>query len=207
MLVVRPNQERLRYWRNVMGELGGLAVIWLGDATGLQSYAIPATLALIGLDALRRWHAHTGFTTLWFALNGMALGYGALSLTAAVYLSPERFGALCAFLLAFFFLIGSLTRVSLIQALAEQRQAARFSNPVPFLDSFFRLYTRVWAGFFLLRGFYLLYLGAHSHSAFMAGIALKTSLVAMILLSFKGEALYRLYAALRGRSATGKEAG
>ena len=93
-----PNPERLRRLRPLAGELGALGLVWLGDATGLQSYALPATLAVIGIDALRRWRGHIGFPTIWFVFNGMALGFGVLTLTIARWLSPENFGALCAFL-------------------------------------------------------------------------------------------------------------
>lgn len=207
MPALHPNPERLRRLRPLAGELGALGLVWLGDATGLQSYALPATLAVIGIDALRRWRAHIGFPTIWFVFNGMALGFGVLTLNIARWLSPENFGALCAFLLGFVFLVGSLTRISLIQALAEQRQGANFGSETPFLGSFFRFYTRVWAGFFMLRGFYLLHLDAHARDAFTAGIVLKTSLVVMILLSFRGKTLYRLYAACRGYDPVKEERG
>ncbi|GBR07475.1 hypothetical protein HW511_11570 [Asaia siamensis] len=197
MCATRPLFDRLQNLRVLAGELGGLVLVWLGEATGLQSYALPATLALISLDAVSRWRMHVGFPTIWFVLNAMALSFGALSLIVTGRLSPEEFGALCAFLLALVFLIGSLTRVSLIQALAEQREGSGFGSETPFLDHFFRLYTRIWAGFFLIRGIYLLYLDTHPHDALTAGIVLKTSLIGMILLSFRGKTLYRRYAALR----------
>ncbi|GAB6854683.1 hypothetical protein JCM15831A_17070 [Asaia astilbis] len=69
-----------------------------------------------------------------------------------------------------------------------------FDTP-PTLTRFFRLYTQIWRVFFLIRSSVLLFLATTDQQSHWIGILLKVGLVTMILLSFKGRALYRLYAA------------
>lgn len=187
-------------WRALIGEFGGLAVIWGGEIAGLEAYALPASIVLAGGNALNRSRKGAGFPPFWIAANGGAIGFGLASLLLRERMGAAPFGALCASSLAGLFLWGSFWRVPLVQHLAEQRQgrrlhrsAADIASDVPHLDGFFRIYTRIWAGFFAARAALLIDMARIPAHDPVGGVVLRISLVAMIAASFAGPSLFRLY--------------
>lgn len=179
--------------RALLTELGALALIWGGEWFHVEAYAVPACCALIGASAFSRWRNSVPFDRLWLALNGTALGFGIMDMMLRAQLSPDIFAALCATLLAALFLLGSSWRVPMIQLLAEQRTGQLLDRGNPTLSRFFRLYTLIWAGYFSLRALTLLLMSLQPQDMLAEQIGLKLSLLIMILLSFRGPALYRLY--------------
>ncbi|RUT25039.1 hypothetical protein C0V97_13200 [Asaia sp. W19] len=183
--------------RAIVQEFGGLALVWVGEMAGLEAYALPASLAFVGVSALRRYRRGAGFPPPWVALNGGAIGFGLASILLRDRMSPDYFAAFCAAMMAGLFLWGSFWRISLIEHLARQRggDAMQDRTEAPGIDRFFRFYTRIWGAFFAVRALVFIDMARmpahHGPEAFV----LRLSLVFMIAASFFGPSLYRLHRA------------
>lgn len=182
--------------RSIAGELGALALIWGGEVAGLEAYTLPVCAALIAGDGFRRYRSGHAFTRLWLTFNGTALGFGMMALLLKDHMPADIYGALCALVLAAIFIWGSSWRVPLVRQLAEQREGTLLAAPgqEARLDRFFRIYTRIWGLYFALRALALALMSCEGREHTVQSLLLKLSLVVMILISFRGKALYRLYA-------------
>jgi len=183
-------------------EFGGLALVWGGEIAGLEAYALPASLAFVGVSALHRYRRGAGFPAPWVALNGGAIGFALASVLLRDRMGPDYFAAFCAAVMAGLFLWGSFWRVSLIEHLARQREGNAIQDraEAPGLDSFFRFYTRLWGAFFAVRALVFIDMARVPAHHGPEALALRLSLVLMIAASFFGPTLYRLHRACQSTS-------
>nr|WP_298796847.1 hypothetical protein [uncultured Acetobacter sp.] len=181
--------------KNLVLEVGGLLLFWGLSALGWGRYATMAALAFVVVDAVRRWRNKLGFPRVWCLFNGLVL---ALALPDFVLTQQtlERYEPILTNLaIALMFAIGALGKKPLIQEIAEQRQGAEFPDNRQDLLRFFRVYTWVWAAYFLLRVAFHIALAetvsdGRMHS--IEDIVGPLSLVGMIALSFFGARIFRL---------------
>jgi len=175
-------------------EAGGLMLFWALEASGWGRYAPAAVAVFVVGDGLRRFRASLGFPRVWRLFNGLALALAVLDVVAAGRVWAPLEGVVADVLIAAVFLTGSMGRKPLVQEIAEQRQGMPFRPERRDLLTFFRAYTLVWAGYFLLRAglwLWLLHDLPLEQARLLQGVIGPISLLAMIIVSFRGAALFR----------------
>ncbi len=187
-----------RAWRmagGLAGEMGGLLVFWVVLwGFGLRP-AIAATLGFVVLDGARRLLRRTPVTRVWMLSNGLALAGGAIDLWATTPFMVRYEAIGTNLLTALLFLSGAFGRTSVVQEVAESWRGTPFEAGRPDLRAFFRAFTLVWAGYFLVKA--LVYLWIAAHLPLERALALRSmigtaSFALMILVSRRGAALFRL---------------
>ncbi len=177
------------------GEIAGLLVFWaVLWGVGLRP-AIAATLGFVILDGARRMVRRRPVTRVWMLSNALALAGGAIDLWAATPFMVRYEAIGTNLLTALVFLSGAFGRTSVVQEVAEGWRGAPFEAGRPDLRAFFRAFTLVWAGYFLVKA--LVYLWLAAHLPLERALALRSvigtgSFALMILLSRRGASLFRL---------------
>ncbi|GBR21647.1 hypothetical protein AA0616_2083 [Komagataeibacter nataicola NRIC 0616] len=179
-----------------MPEVGGLLLFWGLGALGLGLYASAAVILFVIGDGIMRWWRGLDFPRVWLLFNGLALILALLGpVVCAGRMNVRIEPVLTSYLVGIVFMIGALGRKPIVQDIAEQRQGAPFAADRHDLRMFFRVFTWVWAAYFLIRGSVYLWL-AHTmpsgRMGLLENIISPASLVAMILVSSKGKALFQL---------------
>ena len=182
-------------WLGVAEELGGLlafsVALWIA---GLRA-AIAATLLFVLVDGIRRLVRRRPVTRVWILSNVLALVGGTIDLGAATPVLVRYEAVATNLLTAAAFLCGAFGRRSVVQEVAERWHGAPYGAERSDLRAFFRAFTLVWAGYFVLKA--LLYLWLTAHLPLGRALVLRSaigtgSFALMILLSWRGPSLFRL---------------
>ncbi len=182
-------------WIGVAEELGGLLAFSIAlRVAGLRT-AIAVTLLFVLVDGIRRLIRRRPVTRVWILSNALALAGGAIDLSAATPVLVRYEAVATNLLTAAVFPCGAFGRRSVVQEVAERWNGAPYGAERTDLRAFFRTFTLVWAGYFLLKA--LLYLWLAAHLPLERALALRSvigggSFAPMILLSWRGPSLFRL---------------
>ena len=128
---------------------GGLITFWTLVLVVDVKAAIAGAMAYILVDALRLWRGGLGFSRLWLLGSVLTAAFGAIDLASRTpfMLAYEAVVTNAATGLAF--IAGAAGPKPLVQALAEQRNGAYPDRAD--IRAFFRLFTLLWAGYFMLK--------------------------------------------------------
>ena len=188
-------RSRVRAVLGLAEEFGGLLAFWIVlDCAGLRA-AIAATLVVVAADAARRLIRRRPMTRVWMLSSALALAGGAIDLRAATPFMIRYEAVGTNLLTGLAFVIGAFGARPLVQEVAESWRGAPFDPGQPGLRAFFRAFTLVWAGYFVLKAGVYLWLAAElplERALALRSVIGTASLVAMILLSRRGPALFRL---------------
>jgi len=136
--------------RFVLAEFGPLIVFWALAATLGVKPAIAGSILAIVLDAAwRRWK-RLAFTRLYLLTSGLTLVFGAIDLAAATPFMLKYEGAVTNVATGLAFVAGAMGEKPMMQEAAEQRGGESFPATRE-TRAFFRLFTLVWAGYFLMK--------------------------------------------------------
>ena len=182
-------------WVGVGEELGGLLAFSIALRIAGLKAAIAATLLFVLLDGARRLVRRRPATRVWMLSNALALAGGAIDLSAATPALIRHEAAATNLLTAAVFLYGAFGRRPLVQEVAERWHGAPYGSERSDLRAFFRAFTVVWVGCFLVKALFYLWLTAHLPLG--RALALRSaigtgSFALMILLSWRGPSLFRL---------------
>ncbi len=176
-------------------ELGGLLAFWIVlECAGLRA-AIAATLVVVVADGARRLIRRRPMTRIWMLSSTLALAGGAIDLRAATPFMIRYEAVGTNLLTGLAFLIGTFGARPLVQEVAEGWRGAAFDPGQSGLRAFFRAFTLVWAGYFVLKAGVYLWLATElplDRALALRSVIGTASLVMMILLSRRGPALFRL---------------
>ncbi|WP_342627771.1 hypothetical protein AAC691_16980 [Nguyenibacter vanlangensis] len=181
-------------------EIGGLLLFWGLNALGLAKAAAPAVLVFVLLDALRRWRKSLGFPRVWRLFNGLAVLLVLLNVMLSGYPTAHYEGVAVNLLISAIFAWNASGKKPLVQELAEQRQGFPFPEDSADLRAFFAVYSRIWAGYFLLRAVFWFWCAEalpSARAATLEGLIGPLSLAAMIMISFRGRSLFQGARALK----------
>lgn len=176
----------------VMREFGGLVLFLVVNAyLGLKP-AIAVTLAFVVIDGLRHAIQRTPVSKLWLVSNGLALVFGAIDLHAANPFMLRYEASISNLVTGLAFAIGAFGAKPMIQQIAEDRQGHAFPPDRPDLRAFFRAFTLVWAGYFLIKAGVYLWLA--QTLSFNQAIGLRSligtgSFFLMLAISYRGRAI------------------
>jgi len=135
--------------RFAAAEFGPLIVFWTLAATVGVKPAILGSILFIVANAIWRWRKRLTFTRLYLLTSGLTLVFGLVDLasTSPFMLKYEAVITNAATGLAF--VAGAMGEKPIIQEVAEQRGETFVATQE--VRGFFRLFTLVWAGYFLLK--------------------------------------------------------
>lgn len=188
-------RSRMRAVLGLAEEFGGLPAFWIVlECAGLRA-AIAATLVVVVADGARRLIRRRPMTRIWMLSSALALAGGAIDLRAATPFMIRYEAVGTNLLTGLVFLIGTFGTRPLVQEVAEGWHGAPFDPGQPGLRAFFRAFTLVWAGYFVLKAGVYLWLATElplERALALRSVIGTASLVAMILLSRRGPALFRL---------------
>lgn len=175
-------------------ELGGLILFWIVLWRFGLKPAIAATLLFVLIDGARRLIRGIPFPKIWILSNVLAVVFGAIDLRAATPFMIRYEAVMTNLVTGIVFFIGAFGSKPMIQEIAEQRQGKAFEDR-PDLRLFFKALTLFWAGYFFVKA--LAYVWLMQSLPLERALAIRsitgtTSLVIMLLISFRGPQLYAL---------------
>ena len=176
----------------IMRELGGLVLFLVVNAyVGLRP-AIAVTLGFVVVDGLRHAIQRSPVSKLWLVSNGLALVFGVIDLHAANPFMLRYEAPISNLVTGIAFAIGAFGAKPIIQQIAEDRQGHAFPPDRPDLRAFFRAFTLVWAGYFLIKAG--IYLWLAQTMSFDQAIGLRSligsgSFFLMLAISYRGHAI------------------
>lgn len=142
--------------RFVVAEFGPLLIFWALAATLGVKPAIAGSILAIVVDAIWRRRRRLAFTRLYLLTSGLTLAFGLIDLvsTSPFMLKYEAVVSNVAVGLAF--IAGAAGEKPILQEVAEQRgESFTATNEI---RAFFRLFTLVWAAYFLVKAAFYLWL-------------------------------------------------
>ena len=178
--------------RNGLLEFGPLLVFWILLWTVDLKIAIAVGVVCMLADAAyRRWRG-LPITKLYLLSSGLTLLFGCIDLFAQTPFMLKYEDVITSIVIATAFAWGARGQKSMIQGLIEQQQGDAFEDG-PDIRRFFKLFTLLWAGYFLLKAIVYLWLGEilpMEEALTVRPIVGMVSLGAMMLLSFKAQMLF-----------------
>ena len=178
--------------RNGLLEFGPLLVFWILLWTVDLKIAIAVGVVCMLADAAyRRWRG-LPITKLYLLSSGLTLLFGCIDLFAQTPFMLKYEDVITSIVIATAFAWGARGQKSMIQGLVEQQQGDSFEDG-PDIRRFFKLFTLLWAGYFLLKAIVYLWLGEilpMEEALTVRPIVGTVSLGAMMLLSFKAQMLF-----------------
>ena len=176
----------------ILREFGGLVLFLVVNACVGLKPAIGVTLAFVFIDGLRHAIQHKPVGKLWLLSNGLALVFGTIDLHAANPFMLRYEASISNLVTGIAFAIGAFGAKPMIQQIAEDRQGHAFPPDRPDLRAFFRAFTLVWAGYFLIKAGVYLWLA--QTLSFNQAIELRSligsgSFVLMLAVSSRGRAI------------------
>ncbi|MBV1833457.1 hypothetical protein [Novacetimonas pomaceti] len=176
-------------------EAGGIIIFAVLASMGCTRLAIAATVAFVAFDAMRRVRGHLGMPRLWVLSNGLALVLGVVDLSCATPFLFRYESVFTNIVLAAAFALGAFGRKSIVQTIVEERQGMPISSDRVGLLAFFRAFTLLWSGYFMLKAMAYLWMAVYltpERALAIRGTLGTGSLVAMILLGQRGADVFRL---------------
>ena len=185
-------------------EFGPLIVFLALSSAFTLKIAIAGAVAATLLDAGWRLRQHRPFTRLYGIVTALTLGFGAVDLLAATPFLIVYEAPITNLLTGAAFLAGAFGRTPLLQEVAQ----ARLSEPLPRTKQtrrFFQLFTLVWAGYFVVKAGFYVWLAATLPMA--EAIALRSALGGVSLAAMSVASMTqgrRMFMALNRRGWLGK---
>ena len=178
--------------RNGLLEFGPLLVFWILLWTvDLKIDIAVGVVCMLADAAYRRWRG-LPITKLYLLSSGLTLLFGCIDLFAQTPFMLKYEDVITSIVIATAFAWGARGQKSMIQGLVEQQQGDSFEDG-PDIRRFFKLFTLLWAGYFLLKAIVYLWLGEilpMEEALTVRPIVGTVSLGAMMLLSFKAQMLF-----------------
>ena len=178
--------------RNGLLEFGPLLVFWILLWTVDLKIAIAVGVVCMLADAAYRLWRGLPITKLYLLSSGLTLLVGCIDLFAQTPFMLKYEDVITSIVIATAFAWGARGQKSMIQGLVEQQQGDSFEDG-PDIRRFFKLFTLLWAGYFLLKAIVYLWLGEilpMEEALTVRPIVGTVSLGAMMLLSFKAQMLF-----------------
>jgi intracellular septation protein A len=142
--------------RFALAEFGPLIVFWtLASTLGVKP-AILGSILFIVADAAWRRVKRLKFTRLYLLISGLTLVFGLVDLASTSPFMLKYEAVITNAATGFAFVAGALGEKPIIQEVAEQRGEAFV--PTEEVRAFFRLFTLVWAAYFILKAIVYLWM-------------------------------------------------
>src|SRR5271166_7143881 len=142
--------------RFVLAEFGPLIVFWALAATLGVRAAIAGSIVAIVVDAIWRRQRRLAFTRLYLLTSGLTLFFGLIDLVATSPFMLKYEAVVSNLVVGLAFVAGALGDKPILQEVAKQRgESFIATNEV---RAYFRLFTLVWAAYFLIKAAFYLWL-------------------------------------------------
>jgi intracellular septation protein A len=142
--------------RFALAEFGPLIVFWtLASTLGVKP-AILGSILFIVADAAWRRVKRLKFTRLYLLISGLTLVFGLVDLASTSPFMLKYEAVITNAATGFAFVAGALGEKPIIQEVAEQRGEAFVATEE--VRAFFRLFTLVWATYFILKAIVYLWM-------------------------------------------------
>jgi intracellular septation protein A len=191
-------QRLAEFLRSAAADFGGILVFYvLMWTVGLKA-AIAGTLVFVVIDAVRRHRRKLGFPKIYVLSSAMAIGFGAIDLMSATPFMIKYESVITNLVTAAIFLAGARGERSIIQELAEQQSGEAFEDRAD-LRRFFRLFTLLWAAYFIVKALVYLWLVRVmplERALSVRGVIGGVSFALMLAISTQGDRLFGLCARL-----------
>ncbi len=139
-----------------LAEFGPLIVFWtLASTLGVKP-AILGSILFIVADAAWRRVKRLKFTRLYLLISGLTLVFGLVDLASTSPFMLKYEAVITNAATGFAFVAGALGEKPIIQEVAEQRGEAFVATEE--VRAFFRLFTLVWAAYFILKAIVYLWM-------------------------------------------------
>ena len=173
-------------------EFGPLLIFWVLLWTVDLKIAIGVGVALMLLDAgYRRWRG-LAISRLYLLSAGLTVLFGCIDLFAQTPFMLKYEDVITSIVIAVAFAWGARGEKSMIQGIVEQQQGDAFEDG-PDIRRFFKLFTLLWAGYFLLKAGVYFWLGEIlpiDQALTVRPVVGIVSLGAMMLLCFRAQLLF-----------------
>lgn len=178
--------------RNALIEFGPLLIFWVLLWTVDLKIAIAVGVVLMLADAAyRRWRG-LPISRLYLLSGGLTVLFGCIDLFAQTPFMLKYEDVITSVVIAGAFAWGARGEKSMIQGLVEQQQGDAFEDG-PDIRRFFKLFTLLWAAYFLLKAIVYLWLGEifpMEEALTIRPVVGMVSLGGMMLLSLKAQMLF-----------------
>jgi intracellular septation protein A len=140
--------------RFALAEFGPLIIFWSLAATlGVKPAILGSLLFIVG-DAAWRWRKGLKFTRLYLMVSTLTLVFGLIDLASTSPFMLKYEAVITNVATGLAFVAGAMGEKPIIQEVAEQRGETFVATQE--VRAFFRLFTLVWAAYFLVKAaFYL----------------------------------------------------
>jgi intracellular septation protein A len=175
-------------------EFGPLLLFWVLLWTVDLKIAIGVGVGCMLLDAAYRWWRGLPISKLYMLSAGLTVVFGCIDLWAQTPFMLKYEDVITSIVIAVAFAWGARGEKSMMQGLVEQQQGDAFEDG-PDIRRFFKLFTLLWAGYFLLKAGVYAWLGEIlpiDEALTIRPIVGMVSLGGMMLLSFKAQMLFDL---------------
>ena len=176
----------------VVLEVGPLLIFWILLWTVDLKIAIGVGVVLLLLDAAyRRWRGMP-ITQLYVLSGGLTVLFGAIDLWAQTPFMLKYEDVITSLVIAAVLGWGARGEKSMIQGMVEQQRPDAIDDG-PDIRRFFKLFTLLWAFYFVLKAIVYLWIGAilpMEQALTVRPIVGTVSLGAMMLLSWKAQVLF-----------------
>lgn len=187
-----PPTSRAQTLRSGLLEFGPLLIFWVLLWTVELKIAIGVGVACMLLDAAyRRWRG-LPISKLYLLSGGLTVLFGCIDLLVQTPFLLKYEDVITSLVIAVVFAWGARGEKSMIQGLVEQQQGDAFEDG-PDMRRFFKLFTWIWAGYFLLKAGVYAWLGEImpiEEALTLRPVVGMVSLGAMVLLSLKAQYLF-----------------
>ena len=173
-------------------ELGPLAIFWGLMWTVDLKIAIAVGVALLLGDAAFRYWRGMPITKLYVLSGVLTVAFGAVDLWAETPFMLKYEDVITSLVIAGVLAWGARGEKSMIQALVEQQHGDAFEDGAD-IRRFFKLFTLLWAAYFVLKAIAYLWMGAvmpMEEALKVRPIVGMVSLAAMMLASWKAQVLF-----------------
>ena len=142
--------------RFALAEFGPLIVFWGLALTLGTKAAILGSILFILADAGWRWRKGLAFTRLYLLVSALTLVFGFIDLWATSPFMLKYEAVVTNVVTGLAFVVGALGEKPILQEVAQSRGE---TFPItPEVVAFFRIFTLVWAGYFLLKAAFFLWM-------------------------------------------------
>lgn len=173
-------------------ELGPLLIFWILLWTVDLKIAIAVGVVLLLGDAAYRYWRGMPITKLYVLSGGLTVLFGAIDLWAETPFMLKYEDVITSLIVAAVLAWGARGEKSMIQGLVEQQHGDAFEDG-PDIRRFFKLFTLLWAAYFVLKAVAYLWMGAvmpMEEALKVRPIVGMVSLGAMMVLSWKAQLLF-----------------
>lgn len=176
----------------VLLEIGPLAVFWILLWTVDLKIAIGIGVVLLLADAAFRYWRGMPITKLYILSGGLTVFFGAIDLWAQTPFMLKYEDVITSLVIAAVLGWGARGEKAMIQGMVEQQHPGAIEDG-PDIRRFFKLFTLLWALYFLVKAAVYLWLGGilpMEQALTVRPIVGTVSLGAMMLLSWKAQVLF-----------------